>query len=462
MLLMLAALMPLLQTNLETPWSATVFSTDSSDEGYGVVQTQAKLEEIVAEASFCELRGWCVSLEDSYADAEEAEWADPADGWSEDVVEAAEACSPPLPPTLPAERTYRVLHLCSGYRRLGDVERWLRSRAEEENLQLEVWSIDLAVHPDMDFTKAEVVARIVSASRAGAFHAVIVGPPCSTWSRARFRKGNGPRILRTRSEPWGRTDIRFTPSERSKLDLGTALLRASLDIIEAVCLAGSMGLLKHPRDPGCQPYPSIWALPEVGQLGVRVGLIINLLDQCRYEQKAKKATTVGAFGQAALTSSARDLLSRHCNHWDPRGSIQWTERGRHLQNIRGSNLPDRVLQVFLRGDDPLLPHDGRHEDGSRPIGEHPVAGQLDLLPGHSGARKGAAEARTEGSRSTAGGSLAPSRVLEEDLLRSVEGDRAHQHPGAAGCGGTPPPLGAGHILVGPTGPHLRGFPPWSR
>ena len=49
-LLMLAALAPLLQTNLETPWSVTAFSTDSSDEGYGVVQTQAKLEEIIAES----------------------------------------------------------------------------------------------------------------------------------------------------------------------------------------------------------------------------------------------------------------------------------------------------------------------------------------------------------------------------------------------------------------------------
>ena len=131
----------------------------------------------------------------------------------------------------------------------------------------------------------------------------------------RFRKGKGPRPLRTRSEPWGRTDIRSTPSERSKLDLGTALLRASLDIIGAVCLAGGIGLLEHPRDPGCQPYPSIWVLPGVMQLSKRAGLITNMLDQCRYGQKAQKATTVGAFGQAVLTSSARELLSRRCNHW---------------------------------------------------------------------------------------------------------------------------------------------------
>ena len=61
-LLTLAALALLLQTNLETPWALTAFATDSSDSGYGVCETRASLEEITAEGSYCEMRGWRVSL----------------------------------------------------------------------------------------------------------------------------------------------------------------------------------------------------------------------------------------------------------------------------------------------------------------------------------------------------------------------------------------------------------------
>ena len=178
------------------------------------------------------MRGWCVCLGDEYADQEEAVWEDDAGGWSADTDEAAEASRPPLSAGT-RKRIFRVLHLCSGYRRVGDVEWWLRLRADELEMELEVWSLDLAVHPSMDLTDQAFVDYIVNLSRAGFFHAVIVGPPCSTWSRAKFRPG-GPRPLRTRSEPWGKPDIAMSSSELSKLKLGSLLLRASLTIIQAV------------------------------------------------------------------------------------------------------------------------------------------------------------------------------------------------------------------------------------
>eukprot|EP00972_Heterocapsa_arctica_P046291 6828712-Heterocapsa_arctica.AAC.1 len=52
----------------------------------------------------------------------------------------------------------------------------------------------------------------------------------------------------------------------------------------------------------------------MSRLAKLVGANFNLLDQCRYGQKAQKATTVAAFGANHPTAEAKRLLGFRCTH----------------------------------------------------------------------------------------------------------------------------------------------------
>ena len=319
---------PLLRTDLEAPWLTQVFMTDSSDTGYGVAVTDASLEEIRKDARYSEMRGWTIATEDVYTGQEEDAWVPHAGGCAYDVDELAEASS--APPRRVARRVFRVLYLFAGRRREGDLEAAIHARAESDGFEVEVWSIDAVIDPKHDLTNDEFVAVILGLARAGYFHAVIASPPCSTWSRARFL-GKGPRPLRTRREPWGRTDISFTAFERLRLDLGSRLLLTAIQVVQAVCLAGGLGLMEHPADPGEDPYPSIWNLPEMASLLEETGGQVKLIDQCRYGAPSMKPTMIGIFGFYDDTRGlALERLRLRCNHHGQHQAVLKgrTEKGR--------------------------------------------------------------------------------------------------------------------------------------
>ena len=307
----LSALAPFFATCLSLPWHKRVYATDSSDFGYGVVVTTSSVDEIREEARYCELRGWTVCLEDQHANIEESVWADQNES-ADDIVHDAFAAMPLRPLKT---KCFRILHLFSGFRRKGDLEWWIRVLAERSPFHVEVYSIDLAVDKAMDLTKDEVVGDFEAACREGFFHAAAAGPPCNTWARARFNtRTPGPRPLRTRAEPWGRSDIVFTASERRKVDLGTSLLLATIKLVRALCSSGGVALVEHPRDPGVAPYPSIWAVDAMTSLLDDTKGHLMLIDQCMYGLAAKKATTIGIFGLHASDPKVQATLKRQCRH----------------------------------------------------------------------------------------------------------------------------------------------------
>ena len=306
---MLIALGPWMSTNLETPWLRQVFATDASMEGYGVVSTPAKVAEILSEARLAETTGWTVCLDDDYNDIEESTWSEPAHGYSADTFEESLSSAPALQKAgteLP--RVFRVAHLFGGHRRHGDLERWLRTLAVETGIRVEVWSIDVSIDPTLDLTRNDIVELLSIAFRAGFFHAAVAGPPCSTWSRARFR-GGGPRPLRTRAEPWGRTDIAFTDGEKKKLVLGTKFLIACIKLFGVLAEEGGIFILEHPRDPGGPPFPSIWDLELTKELRSKSGASLTDLDQCMFGQEAQKGTFI-----MSNADTAPRHLDRRCCH----------------------------------------------------------------------------------------------------------------------------------------------------
>ncbi|CAK0877994.1 unnamed protein product [Prorocentrum cordatum] len=314
---------PLLRTDLEAPWLAQAFMADSSDTGYGVAVTDASPEEIREDARYSEMRGWTIATEHTYTGQEEG-----AGG--------------------------------------GDMEGAIHSRAELDGYEVQVWSIDAVIDPKHDLTNDEFVGVFLGLARGGYFHAVIASSPCSTWSRARFL-GKGSKPLRTRLEPWGRSDMSFTAFERLRLDLGARLLPAAMQAVREVCLAGGLGLMEHPADPVEDPYPSIWNFPEMASLLEETGGQINRIDQRRYGAPSMKPTMIGIFGfyDDALDLAA-DCLRLRCNHRAASGRTQGksgTGPSRLLHRLR-PGVPAAAVRRAGSGDPQgVRPRD---EGGARP------------------------------------------------------------------------------------------------
>lgn len=88
----------------------------------------------------------------------------------------------------------------------------------------------------------------------------------------------GPRPPRFRWALWGRHD--FRPAERARVQEANLLWLNFFMLAEAVASRGGGYLMEHPADPGVEPYPSIWVLPEVLGLEQRVGGRRVHLHQC--------------------------------------------------------------------------------------------------------------------------------------------------------------------------------------
>ena len=306
---------PRFGTNLKAPWLLDAFATDSNDTGFGVTVTAATVSELREEARYCELRGWTVALEDSYAEIEESIWADGAD---QNVQDLAESATPGPAPWPRSRRSFRVLHLFPGFRRKEDVEWWIRIRtlAEGMGLIVDVFSVDVAVDGSMDVTQEKIRLGLLEDVRQGFYHASIKGPPCTTWSRARFnQKKGGPRPLRTRSEPLGRSDILMTESELKKVNLGTQLSNVSLDVFEEIAKVDGVFILEHQQDPGAPSYPSIFDLPRVRSLASQPEVDSIDFEQCQFAMPARKATTILARGVSdGVREEAQAILGQRCNH----------------------------------------------------------------------------------------------------------------------------------------------------
>jgi hypothetical protein len=105
------------------------------------------------------------------------------------------------------------------------------------------------------------------------------GPPCNTWSRARYVHWRpGPPPLRRRGEfAWGLPDLRRGALLRVR-EANTLLINFMM-LCETVCRHDGKYFMEHPQDPGCFPLPSVWSTDLVCQWELRCHGRRLLLDQ---------------------------------------------------------------------------------------------------------------------------------------------------------------------------------------
>ena len=225
------------------------------------------------------------------------------------------------------DRIVRFLHLFSGATREGDLAEELFKAGLDRNVLVIVECWDILHSMDQDLTILETVLNLVAMIESGWFDGGHGSPPCNTFSAALF-KPPGPFPVRSRKFLWGRPDI-GSGRDSLRLEVGNWLLRVALACMSALAYAAASSSLEHPKDPGVDPFPSIWIMEEVKvaeeaeHAQRKLPFIRRDLDQCMYTAPAKKSTTI----TLNCVNSAK--LERKCIH-----------KGKHSALVEGKDPED--------------------------------------------------------------------------------------------------------------------------
>ena len=213
---------------------------------------------------------------------------------------------PPLPPLQFIEPDiYYVLHFFSGQRRPGDYQDWLDQSLAVSPYPVWVISLDVAIDATLcDLSSDDAVGRWLNMARSGRVVMVLGGPPCETWSVARWNGGarvsdGAPRAVRSAERLWGLPDLNKVEIEQ--VALGNALLRTVVLFLTAARVYGFSAIMEHPQLPSWAPgAPSSWRLQELVSLSRAGGTADLHLDQCCCGTRWKKPTRLFAVGVPEL------------------------------------------------------------------------------------------------------------------------------------------------------------------
>ena len=164
--------------------------------------------------------------------------------------------SVPSVPCAPRERY--VVHLFSGRRRADDLQAALEGIPAPEGIILHILSLDIVLGAFADLLAPQTRKRWLQVFAQGLVLALFGGPPCETWSEARFNQVEHSRVRPVRSfaEPWGL-------SSSSVREMRQTLVANLLMFFSLACFLIQLrlrlfGMLEHPAPSRRPDRPSIW------------------------------------------------------------------------------------------------------------------------------------------------------------------------------------------------------------
>ena len=161
-------------------------------------------------------------------------------------------------------------------------------------IECEEW--DICRSPNQDLLDEGRQQMLLARIARGEFIAVIMSPPCASWSRAPWANKWGPRPLRTVLHPWGMPWLEGAKLE--KVASSNCMIRFCLKVIQLIRTMPGVGfLLEHPENLGSvssRPSPvvrpaSIWELPEVQAMAADQTFSVAFY-QCGLGAKSRKPT----------------------------------------------------------------------------------------------------------------------------------------------------------------------------
>jgi ribonuclease HI len=174
---------------------------------------------------------------------------------------------------IPRPRTKEriFLHVFSGRRREGDLQFFIEKLYDQictDSTTLCVVSVDLIIDQQWGNVRQESTQSFwLEGVRAGWVCGALCGPPCETWSQARYADAAadhrpqlrpGPRPLRDVFELWGFSSLSLR--EALQVATGNELLLFSMELLFSLACVQGFGVLEHPQEPEDETRPSIWRL----------------------------------------------------------------------------------------------------------------------------------------------------------------------------------------------------------
>ena len=195
----------------------------------------------------------------------------------------------------------RVLHLFSGPS--------TRSDGIKALLKGQGWKCDdydIVNGPEQDLSRDDTWTQLLVRVKCKQYAAVIMGPPCSTFSRAREKPG-GPRPLRSADAPYGLPREGLTEPEKKELKLGNFYMIMAAAVFRAAMAVSVPAVFENPEP--VQGHPSAFLLDEYQALAREQGVATVNFDQCCLGAETTKPTRLLASG---LDLSG--LAGQRCNH----------------------------------------------------------------------------------------------------------------------------------------------------
>ena len=230
----------------------------------------------------------------------------------------------------------RVLILFSGpYDRPDGIAAFLKRRG------LDVDLIDSGIKGgggEHDILNDALFIELHDHIRSGHYFAIFAAPPCSTYSVARFFRGDdddGPPIVRTRNDILGIDDV--PKGHRRELHRANEVTRRTAVLLTAASRAGCDFIIENPADRGDPTLPwlfqvadhgPIWMDPHMRELKNACSVESATFAQCMFGADTQKYTTF--WFTPGLSTHMRPLLNLACSH----------APGAHASNAGGVQLGD--------------------------------------------------------------------------------------------------------------------------
>ena len=143
--------------------------------------------------------------------------------------------------------------------------------AKARGMNVVVECVDVQIGNKIDLSYAKVRQKNLDAITSGVYHAILLSPPCSTFSRACWRNFKGPRPVRDFRHPRGLQVL--TAIERRKCNLGNTfadfaweIVRLAVDIDSVAFLAFENGPRKGGRPASMWQWKQFRDLTATGKI----------------------------------------------------------------------------------------------------------------------------------------------------------------------------------------------------
>ena len=243
------------------------------------------------------------------------------------------------------------VHFFSGFRRPHDLHAVIESTQLEGTSQLLVISVDMCMQKkDGNLATDTATNWWINRVRAGQVVGAGGGPPCETYTAARFLP-DGPRPLRTGTHPDGLPAL--TAKEWAQLRVGSRLVFFIFEVLLELAKYGGCGFAEHPQWPlWARKFDpaSIWSSYQARLCRTLNCFSAVSFDQCVVGSPAKKPTTILLL---RLDSFRHEILQTgsggRCNH--PRGAheqLQGRNEQREFRTAVGKIYPVGLNQSLGR------------------------------------------------------------------------------------------------------------------